>query len=160
MNALEYAEHIGCTDALERADLSDLERLLLTLTSVRVNRRLRRALGRCRTDTRRPEHEIELNSRILGHQAHRETFLHEIGHALTPLERGHGQAFRAVCARLGADPSPRAQTGLVTVQRRVVARCDRCGHQFRRARAFARNRSWQHGGGCGGELVPVERSAT
>ena len=60
----------------------------------------------------------------------RDTILHEIAHALCPRD-GHGQAWKAMCVRIGAKPERCYQAGeVVTPPRRPAPwkiGCPRCG---------------------------------
>lgn len=63
----------------------------------------KRALGICKRKARVIEiskHWIE----VIGADEIKDTILHEIAHALTPEDRGHGDAWKATCRRIGARP--------------------------------------------------------
>lgn len=63
----------------------------------------KRALGMCKRSTKVIEfskHWIE----VLEDAEIKDTILHEIAHALTPEDKGHGDAWKATCRRIGARP--------------------------------------------------------
>ena len=63
----------------------------------------KRALGVCKRSTKVIEfskHWIE----VLEDDEIKDTILHEIAHALTPEDKGHGNAWKAACRRIGARP--------------------------------------------------------
>lgn len=58
----------------------------------------------------------------------RDTILHEIAHALVGPGHGHGSEWKAVCRRIGADPT-RVRDD-ITVRGRYVAVCPACAHTY------------------------------
>lgn len=68
-----------------------------------------------------------------------ETIRHEIAHALAGREAGHGPAWRAACARVGARPVRCYGDDVAMPAGRWRARCPACGkehHRHRRPRSL------------------------
>jgi predicted SprT family Zn-dependent metalloprotease len=63
----------------------------------------------------------------------RDIALHEIAHALTPEDAGHGPAWKAKCLELGCSPN-RLVENIVSCPRKYVATCKVCKQKFYRQR--------------------------
>lgn len=86
--------------------------------------RAKKRLGCCHTAQKVisfSRHFIRLN----GVEAMRDTILHEVAHALTPKDRGHGRAWRIMAAKIGAEPR-RCNVDAVEPEGRYVVDCP-CG---------------------------------
>lgn len=103
---------------------------------VSVNNRLRTTAGRCHGGRKR----IELSGHVMRDWPIAEvidTILHEIAHALTPNDAGHGDEWRAKCREIGARPD-RTYSEDLKVSQRFKARCIGCGAEYEKARRLAR----------------------
>ncbi len=70
----------------------------------------------------------------------RDTILHEIAHALTPNDRGHGRAWQLMCIRIGADPTRTwGHNGEAEVPAKYLGTCPN-GHTVTRMRLSAATR--------------------
>ena len=68
-------------------------------------------------------HYIKLNTPELV----KDTLLHEIAHALTPNDRGHGRSWKLKCAEIGAMPvAVKRQMGIKQVEGKWKATCPGC----------------------------------
>ena len=58
-----------------------------------------------------------------------DTILHEIAHALTPADAGHGKAWKAKCIQIGAKPQRCYGNDIHTPQHKVIysLECCECG---------------------------------
>jgi predicted SprT family Zn-dependent metalloprotease len=94
-------------------------------------------------------------ARINSDEEVRDTFRHEIAHALAGRDAGHGPVWKAHAIRLGARPSYRASENSVAPQGRYRASCERCsevlGTRHKRTKTMTQRR-WTHKG-CGGGLL-------
>jgi predicted SprT family Zn-dependent metalloprotease len=64
----------------------------------------------------------------------RDTILHEIAHALTPDDRGHGREWRMTCRKIGADPTRSwGHNGEQQIEGKHLGTCP-MGHTIRRHR--------------------------
>ena len=64
----------------------------------------------------------------------RDTILHEIAHALTPDDRGHGREWRVMCRKIGADPTRTwGHDGERQIEGKHLGTCP-SGHTIRRHR--------------------------
>lgn len=100
--------------------------------------------------------ELKLNPRLKveGLEALRETFLHELAHALTPGHR-HDLTWRLTFKAIGGKGRrTHSYASMPTRPARVVATCDACGYQVKRRKAFPRGRTYTHTR-CGGHLRRV-----
>jgi predicted SprT family Zn-dependent metalloprotease len=105
------------------------------------NRR-KRSLGLCRYRERRIELSVYFVHANDEEQV-RETILHEIAHALAGEKAGHGEAWKAACARVGCKPE-RCDKGVAVMPRgRWEGRCGVCGKAFwRHRRPAQRAKYW------------------
>ena len=111
----------------------------LTLTRIRISKRMKRTLGSYYPTKR----EIAL-SNLLMRGGDKESIwrvlLHEVAHAVTHQRHGHvrphGKQFREVCEELGADPSPLLDVVLESRPEPVRYRvqCPSCGALNKRKR--------------------------
>ncbi len=86
--------------------------------------RAKKRLGCCHASQKMisfSRHFIRLN----GVEEMRDTILHEVAHALTPKDRGHGRAWRIMAAKIGAVPR-RCSVDAVAPDGKYVADCS-CG---------------------------------
>lgn len=61
-----------------------------------------------------------------------DTILHEIAHAIAGKDAGHGPCWKHVCRRIGANPERCYDSAKVVMPKgRWLARCSKCGHEFR-----------------------------
>lgn len=100
-----------------------------------INNRLRTTAGRCS----RGQQRIELSGHVMREWPTDEvidTILHEIAHALTPKDRGHGEEWRAKCVEIGAKPD-RTYGNDLPVSKRFEGKCSRCDFTVERARRTA-----------------------
>lgn len=107
----------------------------LYVWTMAINNRLRTTAGRCNTGRRR----IELSGHVMRQWEVADvvdTILHEIAHALTPKDRGHGAEWRAKCVEIGAKPD-RTYGGDLPVSKRFEGKCSRCDFTTKRARRMA-----------------------
>lgn len=58
----------------------------------------------------------------------RDTILHEIAHALAPEFAHHGPEWKAIAARIGADPTRCYDASVDTPPARYIGTADTCGH--------------------------------
>jgi len=81
----------------------------------------------------------------------RDTILHEIAHALAGVEHGHDHVWKAVCRKIGAEPTRLAGEEVRVVQPRYAIRCLSCDQVVgRRHRRVSPSRlSNAHCGACG-----------
>lgn len=71
----------------------------------------------------------------------RDTILHEIAHALTPLERGHGKAWQAKALEIGADGKARySDDNTITPDAPFIYECEGCGYKIDRFRKIKETR--------------------
>lgn len=128
------------------------------------NSRLRTSAGRCHYEYRngRPRaSKIELNPslRSEGAEATRNTFLHELAHAVAGHKANHGAFWKRTHRALGGDASrchSYASMPRKSQARKVVGRCERCDYEVIRAKALPANRTFKHLGlKCGGTIIPV-----
>lgn len=76
-------------------------------------------------------HLVALNSE----EQVRDTILHEIAHALTPNDKGHGWEWKQMCIKIGAKPERCYKTSEVTQpEMRYKAECGGCGQIYQRAK--------------------------
>lgn len=158
-------------DATDSTRVAALEYGVLDL-EVRWNGRLKTSAGRCLYRTRRQLggsveitlDRLELNPKLRqeGQAAMRQTFLHELAHAIVlaagDAKDAHGPKWKRVMRHLGAEVSrchSYASMAATRKEKRVVARCESCGLEIRRHRALAAGKDWRHAGRCGGRLVAV-----
>jgi predicted SprT family Zn-dependent metalloprotease len=59
----------------------------------------------------------------------RNVILHEIAHALTPKDAGHGPLWRAMARAIGCDAK---RTSAIPIPRLWIGTCPTCGQQFRK----------------------------
>ncbi len=108
------------------------------------NARLQTCAGRCMMRRHAGETEfrpvaIQLNPKLKkeGAAELRETFLHEVAHAMAS-ERGHGYNWRNACRRIGIPDTSRthayASMDRKRQPRKPIAKCDGCSNVWRRAR--------------------------
>lgn len=100
-----------------------------------VNNRLRTTAGQCRTNRRL----IELSGHVMREWDTADvidTILHEIAHALTPKDRGHGAEWQAKCVEIGAKPD-RTYSKDLPVSKRFEGKCSQCDFTVERARRLA-----------------------
>ena len=65
----------------------------------------------------------------------RDTILHEIAHALAGHDAGHGDAWKAICVRIGASPQRCYDSTVIDMPKgQLVATCQGCSKTFRRHR--------------------------
>lgn len=77
------------------------------------------------------KHYVRLNNRKLI----TDTILHEIAHALTPDDRGHGRSWKLKCAEIGAMPvAVKKGMGIKQVEGKWKANCPGCNRLFTRHR--------------------------
>lgn len=145
----------------------------LRLCPVRWRKTVRR-LGSFRVDAL-GEISITINSRLNGRadrlEQLRDTFLHEVAHAVVYL-RGdhkrdfghHGPLWRSAARALGANPAALAfgqvAAAVVAEGRKPVAKCLGCGAVLIKGRRYPRNAKLIHtrkadGSPCGAELVAL-----
>lgn len=96
--------------------------------NIRINTNKTR-LGVCKYGSK----TIEISSFFFraGDETLRDTILHEIAHALAGHAAGHGDAWQAVCIRIGADPSRTADVRLTDSDFAWVGKCS-CGKTKKR----------------------------
>ena len=83
-----------------------------------------------------------------------DTLLHEIAHALTPMDRCHGIAWQAKCVEIGAKPERfYCAEKIEQPKGRWVATCPRCKREFRRFRRVKGRRYCMHCGIDNGALT-------
>lgn len=95
-------------------------------------------------------------------QQMRDTLAHEIAHVIAGIDAGHGPAWKRAARSLGHSGERCATAHAAQAvgierqrkRRKVVAFCDRCGHEVIRAKRLPRNKAYSHPG-CGGRIVPV-----
>lgn len=69
-----------------------------------------------------------------------DTILHEIAHALTPNDKGHGPEWQRKCIEIGARPNRCYKSSeIATPELRYQAVCDGCGHVHQRAKRITHN---------------------
>lgn len=103
--------------------------------TMKINNRLRNTAGRCMTGRR----VIELSGAVMRQWEVADvidTILHEIAHALTPKDKGHGAEWRAKCLEIGAKPE-RTYGADLPVSTRFQSKCIACGTTEDRARRTA-----------------------
>jgi predicted SprT family Zn-dependent metalloprotease len=106
--------------------------------------RARRRFGCCHLTKK----VISLSFRIVelnNEQEVKDTILHEIAHALTPM-KGHGYAWRKKCIEIGANPIRCYSNEIITPQLAWQGSCPVCGLMMRKARK-PRFKSWHRN--CG-----------
>lgn len=134
----------------------------LAALPVTWNPRMRTSAGRC-TYQDDVADGIDLNPRLVeeGAASMRQTFLHELAHAMLPPECKHGLAWVSKMAALGAEVRKRHSYESMKRERRarrprrLVGRCERCGLEVRRRAALPRTREYRHAGRCGGRIERV-----
>ena len=80
----------------------------------------------------------------------RDTILHEIAHALTPKDRGHGKEWKAKCVEIGANPERCYDTATLPTPKGAWIRSCECGDKERRAH---RRKSRSHFIDCGHRVL-------
>ena len=103
--------------------------------TMKINNRLRNTAGRCMTGRR----VIELSGAVMRQWEVADvidTILHEIAHALTPKDKGHGAEWQAKCLEIGAKPE-RTYGADLPVSTRFQSKCIACGATEDRARRTA-----------------------
>jgi predicted SprT family Zn-dependent metalloprotease len=68
-----------------------------------------------------------------------DTILHEIAHALTPDDKGHGYEWRAKCVEIGAKPERLAHEIETKITPNYEIKCPECGWSVTRLRMRQRN---------------------
>lgn len=95
--------------------------------------------GSCSYSTKQisvSKHYIKLNTPELI----RDTLLHEIAHALTPNDRGHGRSWKLKCAEIGAMPvAIKRGMGIKQVEGKWKAICTGCKEVYSRHRRATKN---------------------
>lgn len=102
---------------------------------------------------------IEINSKVVGSDHERDTFLHELAHAIAGNNAGHGPAWKSVARSLGCDGQRCAadgvseELGLRETQqpRRHVGTCNLCGYKMMKARFPKIGSVYKHKG-CPGRI--------
>lgn len=102
--------------------------------------RAKRQLGICLYGERRIELSVHF-VRANDEAAVRDTILHEIAHALAGPRAGHGRTWKAVCARIGAQPQ-RTDRHAQMPRGLWQATCGHCGQVHHRHRRPARGRTY------------------
>lgn len=143
---------------------------------VQCNRRLTRLLGRVRWRTApAPVDAVRYEPYVL--ELCREAvearsvavFAHEVAHVLRgPCVGGdaHDEEWAKISRAMGGHAAKRIRedgpggevaAALRTRAEKVVGRCEKCGHEMKRARRLPRGRGYAHiADGCGGRIVRVE----
>jgi predicted SprT family Zn-dependent metalloprotease len=153
------------TDALELA-----RRLLAQhqLTHINVTlSKTKNALGRCFFRNGNPV-KIDLSTywvNALSAEEIKDTILHEIAHAIAGHQAGHGEAWKRVCRRIGANPNRVAsipqQVQVETVKKisnyRAVCSNSACGNEVYFQRL---TKNWANGGyrcgRCKSDFKPID----
>jgi predicted SprT family Zn-dependent metalloprotease len=143
--------------ALDMLDASGYANL-----TVLWNPRLRTTAGRChyvRRDGRVVASKIDLNPslKVEGVAAIRNTFLHELAHAIAGHAVKHGTGWKATHKALGGNATRCHEYASMSAQarqntRKVVGHCDRCDQKIVRAKALPANRTYRHPK-CGGTII-------
>ena len=116
----------------------------------------RRRFGCCHLDKR----IISLSFRITAlnnEEAVRDTILHEIAHALSPM-MGHGEIWKAKCMEIGANPSRCYGDEVATPALAWKGTCPVCGLIIKKSRK-PRFKSWHRHCGNVGQLIVWERNS-
>ncbi|KKN63684.1 hypothetical protein LCGC14_0499190 [marine sediment metagenome] len=125
-------------------------------TLVFVNHRLRSTLGSANWVGKFCW--IEIHKLVFANpEQMRETLAHEIAHAMQGPGHGHSQRWEATAKSLGSKGKRHASREAceaigIRDTYRVVAHCERCGSEFKRARAPDKRKQYTHIR-CGGDIV-------
>ena len=74
------------------------------------------------------------NAQLNSHEVALDTLKHEIAHALTPKDGGHGKAWKLKAMELGCSPVRCADASVNTVKGNYRAQCPACGNEYHRHR--------------------------
>lgn len=86
----------------------------------------------------------------------KDVILHEIAHALSPLDRGHGMSWRIKARQLGTDTARcYSSNDTIEVKRPLRYKCTKCPYTFDRFRKVKWLSEYIHTK-CGGEFKQVK----
>lgn len=116
-----------------------VERVGIAALPIKWNARMKTRAGVCsfkHNGTRYVPRDIALNPRLWseGFDAVRETFLHELAHALCPVEWRHDARWRAVARAIGSTGSRCHAYATMQAERKPIATCEKCGATVGRVR--------------------------
>ena len=104
---------------------------------------------------------IDLNPTLRdeGPEALRNTFLHEVAHAVAGRGANHGPAWKRVHRALGGNAHRTHKYEALAANRRpssqkLVGYCADCAEQLFRVQRLKPGRTYRHTGGCGGKVIP------
>ncbi len=170
MNALMYLQSLGIQrETMERLEgvfelFDESDDIPSWLSEIRiVGTNSTRKFGSANHD----KMIIRMSNLVMSMGQRRDTFLHELAHIVSikvfgEAGRGHGDLWQMVAKELGSNGQRcgRDEQFRASVEQRrealekTVAKCTRCGFEFKRMRRSKRDWSrFIHGGGCGGQLV-------
>jgi predicted SprT family Zn-dependent metalloprotease len=157
---------------MTNTDALDLARKLLAqhqLTHLNVTlSKTKNALGRCFFRQGRPV-KIDLSTywvNALSAEEIKDTILHEIAHAIAGYAAGHGEKWKSVCRRIGANPNRvadlpqtiRVETVKNISNYRAVCSNNACSNEVYFQRL---TKNWESGrykcGRCHNEFKPIDR---